>query len=167
MTRYRVSCQHFTTHPLPSLEAAERKLFKIEQLGECLYLHTIQVEQSDGAWLPMHEHRAKLILAAKLNETIETVNGPLIKAYGSWSTDALQRADAAGEPASPEWQEALGPSEATVLTGDGQDARTSAWCGHKPPADTWVRYERWSPRGMEAHGYVCPDINCRQLVQSG
>lgn len=163
MTRYRVSCKRLTTHPLPSLEAAERKLFKIEKLGECLYLHTIQVEQPDGAWLPMHEHRAKLILAAPLRAEFDG----LVKDHGDWSIEAGQRADAAGEEGSAEWWAALGPNETATLTSDGRGANPTAWCGHKPPADSWVRYERWSPRGMEAHGYVCPDINCRQLVQSG
>jgi hypothetical protein len=167
MTRYRVSCRSFTTPPVRTMGAAERRLVEIERVGTCLLLHTVEVEQESGEWLPLHQHRARLILAAPLNQVIESVNGPLTKSGGGWSREAGERADAAGEPGSEAWWAALGPHEHATLTQDGGPAEPSAWCSHKTPADAWVRYERWSPRGCEAHGYVCPREDCRRLVQSG
>ena len=56
------------------------------------------------------------------------------------------------------------PVEA-VLTGDGRYAERNAW--HDGPADDaeWVRYERYSARGMESHGFV--HGVSRRLVQTG
>jgi hypothetical protein len=168
MTRYRVTCPDWSSRPYPTLDAAETKMVGIEQnLDACYLLHTVEVEQEGGEWLPLHQHRARQILAAPLNQVIETPNGPLIKCGGTWAKGTDVLADAIAEPGTPEWLAALGPHTAATLTSDGRGAEPSAWCSHHPPALEWVRYERWSPRGCEAHGYVCPRENCRQLVQSG
>lgn len=164
-TRYRVTCQALTTQSLPSLAQVREKLRRIETKGECLYLHTIEVEVDGGEWVPLHVYRARQILAAPLNQVIETPDGPLTKSHGTWSAEASQRADAAGEVASDEWWAELGPHSEATLTGDGRGVVTTGWCTENPPADTWVRYERYSDRGREAHGFVCPD--CRRLVQTG
>jgi hypothetical protein len=166
MTRYRYKCPERTSGTFPTLAAVEAKVNGIERDPRaCSYLHTIEVEQPGGEWLPLHQHRAKLILAAPIGQSIESVNGPLVKNHGGWSAGAGERANAAGEPGSEAWFAALGPHETATLTGDGLGAAPSAWCSHKTPSDAWVRYERWSPQGCEAHGYVCP--TCRQLIQSG
>ena len=55
--------------------------------------------------------------------------------------------------------------EQVLLTSDGRYAETHAW--HEGPADDaeWVRYERYSARGMESHGFV--HGVSRRLVQTG
>jgi len=164
VTRYRFACTNHTSVPRDTLEAVQAKVAGIEQNPDgCYLLHTVQVEQEDGAWLPLHEHRAKLILAAPLGATLDG----LIKALGGWSPASVQHVSKAHPEGGKAWYAALGSHEHATLTADGRDAEPSEWCEHKPPAESWVRYERWSARGMEAHGYVCPDIDCRHLVQSG
>lgn len=162
-TQYRVTCREYS-QPVATLAKAEAWVTHVETQGACLYLHTIEVEV-DGEWVPLHVHRARQILAAPLNQAIETPDGPLTKSHGTWSAEASQRADAAGEVASDEWWAALGPHSEATLTGDGRGVVTTGWCTDNPSADTWVRYERYSDRGREAHGFVCPD--CRRLVQTG
>jgi hypothetical protein len=57
------------------------------------------------------------------------------------------------------------PREGCItLTEDGRAAHTSGWCQCDDDPE-WVRYERYSVRGREAHGYVCK--HCRYLTQTG
>ena len=162
MTQYRVSCAEYTSEPFGTEVEAWQQLTSIDKV--CTELHTIHVQQEGGEWLPLHQHKARQILAAKVGSTIEG----LVKCHGGWSAETAERAGAVAEPGSPEWYAALGPHETATLTADGRGAETSAWCmTHTHPADIWVRYERWSARGQEAHGYVCPESTCRHLVQSG
>jgi hypothetical protein len=162
VTRYRFACTNHTSAPRDTLEAVQAKVAGIEQNPDgCYLLHTVQVEQEDGAWLPLHEHRAKLILAAPLRTEFDG----LIKAEGTWSKEAGERASKAHPEGGEAWHTALGPHKTATLTADGGGAESSVWCPDSPPADEWMRYERWSARGLEAHGYVC--ALCRRLVQSG
>lgn len=125
--------------------------------------------------LPTYLVRAAAILAAPVGPTpIDTPDGPLVKQEGTWTAErvarpdvqaALRNAEAAGDMAALEV--ALGSHDTATLTGDGRWALTRQWCSCTPGPDagTWVRYERYTARGREAHGYVCP--GCRHLVQSG
>ncbi len=62
---------------------------------------------------------------------------------------------------------ALGPYQVATLTDDGRQAVTRGWCscGRSGNAATWARYERWTEKGLDGHGYVCR--NCRYLTQTG
>lgn len=106
---------------------------------------------------------ARLLLAAPLRTRV----GGLVAETGGWSRERAAEADAAGEPGSPEWFAALGDHEHVTLTGDGGAANRSRWCECEPfPAgQDWVRYEHWTERGRERHGFVCP--SCRRLTQTG
>jgi hypothetical protein len=58
------------------------------------------------------------------------------------------------------------PSIETVLTSDGRFVPTPLrWHEGASDIDGWVYYERWTPEGRVAHGYVDPET--RRLVQSG
>lgn len=59
------------------------------------------------------------------------------------------------------------PMHLVMLSADGRSTRTDRWCEcvPRPDMDYWVRYERWSSRGREAHGYLCP--TCRSILQAG
>lgn len=59
----------------------------------------------------------------------------------------------------------LGTPSEVVLTGDGR-AYWSAWCKCTAVADDhWTRYERWTAKGREAHGYA--HTVCRGILQTG
>jgi len=164
VTRYRFACTNHTSAPRDTLEAVQAKVAGIEQNPDgCYLLHTIEVAQEDGSWLPLHEHTAKLILAARLGTKFDG----LTKSRGGWSKEAGVRASRAHPEGGEAWYAALGPQEYSILTSDGGGAVPDGWCEHKPEAETWARYERWTAKGREAHGYVCPDHDCRRLVQSG
>ncbi|PZG12988.1 hypothetical protein C1I95_24580 [Micromonospora craterilacus] len=133
----------------------------MEATGNCRELHSIEVRDGQQ-WVPLHIAQASRILATSVGQMVDT----LIKVHGGWSADAAARADATAEPGTDEWRNALGPHEDATLTADGRPAATGGWC--TCPAvgdDEWVRYERWSARGREAHGYV--HAGCRALVQAG
>jgi hypothetical protein len=57
------------------------------------------------------------------------------------------------------------PNIELLLTADGRFANPGSW--HEGPSDIdgWVYYERWTPEGRVAHGYVDPES--RRLVQAG
>lgn len=165
--RYRVRCDEYT-QTFQSEARARAQVARIEQAGACLLLHTVDIQPgSEGPWLPIHVHRAQLILAAPLGAIIDTPNGPLIKAYGGWSAEAAARADSAAEPGSPKWLSLLGTHERASLVSDGRGCIPETWCSCQagPDSATWVRYERYTAEGRAAHGYLCP--TCRRLVQSG
>ena len=107
---------------------------------------------------------AAQILAAPLNTPV----GALTVATAGWSKERGEHADSVAssrtDPAA--WIAALGTHEDAVLTSDGKPAVRTAWCETPDqPAEGWVRYEAWTARGCEAHGFVCPD--CRKLLQTG
>jgi hypothetical protein len=57
------------------------------------------------------------------------------------------------------------PVRLVILTADGRTARNQ-WCGCvQREMDRWVRFERWSARGRESHGYLCS--TCRAITQTG
>jgi hypothetical protein len=111
---------------------------------------------------------AALILAAPLRTRV----GELIVDTGGWSRERGLHADSVAERGTPEWIAALGDHEHATLTGDGHAAVRSEWCvcaeedelGSRP-AEQWVRYEYWTARGCEYHGYV--HSVCRKLLQVG
>lgn len=108
-------------------------------------------------------HVARLLLAAPLRTEV----GGLVIDTAGWSRERGEAADAVGEPGSPEWFAALGDHEHATLTADGECADRARWCECRPGprGESWVRYEHWTERGMERHGFVCP--SCRRLTQTG
>jgi hypothetical protein len=104
---------------------------------------------------------ASLILAAPLRTTV----ADMTLVSGGWSRERGDFADAAGEPGSMAWTAALGVHEDATLTADARSAITDAWCKLRCDGSEMVRYERWSARGQEAHGYVCSQ--CRRITQTG
>lgn len=164
-TTYRVACPDHT-QVLPSLAAAQGHLSGVETADHCAHPHTIEVSEDGGGWVPLHIALARHILAAAVAATVDTVDGPLVKAAGSWSAKAGVRADAAGAAGSDAWFAALGPHEDTLLTGDGKGVQTNGWCRctNAPDAQAWVRYERWTGAGRVGHGYACP--TCRLITQT-
>ena len=114
---------------------------------------------------------AAAILAADLfdRERMEPtrVGGMQITGAG-WSKERADLADAAAERGSPEWIAALSTHEHATLTSDGKSAIRTAWCtcaNDDVYADQWIRYEHWTERGCEAHGFVHSE--CRRLLQTG
>jgi hypothetical protein len=169
--KYRVACDARTGKPTANAAAAENQLDAIEKLDACRELHTIEVLAGDE-WLPRHVAIARRIMAAPVTHPpaiVDLPDGPLKVVSGGWTVEAGIRADAAGKPGSAEWKAALGPHDREViLTSDGRSANREEWCTeHDAPMEKWVRYERWTPEGRRSHGYVCPTLTCRQLVQTG
>ena len=83
-----------------------------------------------------------------------------------WSRERGAEADAAGDARSPEWLAALGPHEHATLSADGRAAVRDQWCQcASTPAVGWARYEHWTARGRESHGFVCPASH--RLTQAG
>jgi hypothetical protein len=120
-------------------------------------------EAANAARTAQTREVARLLLAAPLRTKV----GGLVIDTAGWSRERAAKADAAGEAGSPEWFAALGDHEHATLTGDGGPADRARWCECEPfpAAETWVRYEHWTGRGVERHGYVCPA--CRRLTQTG
>jgi hypothetical protein len=120
-------------------------------------------EAANAARTAQTREVARMILAAPLRTEV----GGLVVFTGGWSKERADQARAAGEAGSPAWFAALGDHEHATLTGDGHAADRWHWCECEPfPAGgTWVMYQHWSERGMERHGFVCPD--CRRLTQTG
>lgn len=125
--------------------------------------------------IPAYRLFARKVLAVPVGPTpIDTPDGPLIKCDGVWFAETVARPDVQAALKTAEqtgdvnlFESALGPHDTATLTFDGRLAATRNWCGctPEPDAGAWIRYERYSARGREAHGYVCP--TCRRLVQSG
>ena len=96
--------------------------------------------------------------------------GDLQIATAGWSKERGAHADSVADSATdPQaWIAALGVHEHATLTGDGQGANRAAWCdcpNDDVHADQWTRYEHWTARGVEAHGFVHSE--CRRLLQVG
>jgi hypothetical protein len=113
---------------------------------------------------------AAAILAADLHDPARggrTRVGDLFIYNAGWSRERAAAADAAAAAGTPEWVAALGTHEHATLTGDGGAAIRDQWClcGGQPPAADWIRYEHWTARGREAHGFV--HRGCRRLIQAG
>jgi hypothetical protein len=115
-----------------------------------------------------------ILSAGPGDENGRTRVGGLQIATAGWSpargAHAYSVADPAVDPQA--WIAALGRPDDAVLTSDGQGVITSgadAWCRHVDGGDVpigeWVRYERWSEAGVEAHGFV--HSACRRLLQTG
>jgi hypothetical protein len=171
LTVYRVVCAANTSRWFGDLSAAQAHRADVETAHLCLHLHTVQVQVDGGAWVPLHEHRAHLILAAPVGpDPIDTPDGPLVKMQGWWLPERSHQPDVVAARTRGDWPAELaarGRHDFAALTADGRGCRSDQWCScsPQPPADGWVRYERYSARGREAHGYLCP--TCRHLVQSG
>lgn len=107
------------------------------------------------------------LAAAILSVPLMTGAGGMTIVSAGWSKERGEYAGAVADPAvdSAAWIAALGPHEDAVLTSDGRPAVRTGWCADPGDPATWVRYEGWSARGCEAHGYVCAD--CRKLTQTG
>jgi hypothetical protein len=161
---FRISCSEHTV-PAGSYDAAFRRRFQIETLGACTAEHTIEARTASGQWRPAYLALAETILAAKVGSKVETFDGPLTKNSGQWSQEASRKASAVAAEGTPEWAAAARkiPHETATLTSDGRGAMVKGWCACGGTEQ--VRYERWSARGREAHGFVC--TTCRYLTQTG
>jgi hypothetical protein len=159
---FRVSCRESTVET-GSYTAALRRRFEIEGLGACKAEHTVEARTPSGEWQPAHLALAAAALAAKVGTRVETFDGPLTKNLGTWSVETVQAAAKAGPEGSEAWYAALGGHEEATLTSDGRGAIVEGWC-HCGGVEQ-ARYERWSARGREAHGFVCK--TCRWLTQTG
>lgn len=96
----------------------------------------------------------------------------LLVAHRTWAADSDQTPAARKALAGDDYDgfiAALGTPESMQLTADGRTADTTAWClcGVAANAAEWVRYERWTAKGRVSHGYVCPTVTCRKLLQTG
>lgn len=122
--------------------------------------------QFEGEWLPAHLAFAKQVLAARIGATVETFDGPLTKNSGTWAPGATRRASAVAAEGTEEWARIARtiPHEEATATSDGRGVVTKGWCSCGGGVEQ-VRYERWSARGREAHGFVCK--TCRSLTQTG
>ena len=120
-------------------------------------------EAANAARIAQTREVARLLLAAPLRTEV----GGMVVFTAGWSRERAAKADAAGKPGSEAWFAALGDHEHATLTSDGRAADRARWCECQPePAgETWVRYEHWTGRGVERHGFVCPA--CRRLTQTG
>lgn len=107
-------------------------------------------------------HLAAAILAAKVATRIAD---RLTIVTAGWSKQRGDEADAAAPVGSNEWIAKLGAHQHATLTYDGKAANRDAWCRCPEDPETWIRYEQWTARGVEAHGYVCRE--CRALTQTG
>lgn len=56
-------------------------------------------------------------------------------------------------------------AQEVVMTTDGKNAQPQKWHEGPPTDEEWVYYERWTPEGRVAHGWV--DSVTRNLIQSG
>lgn len=94
----------------------------------------------------------------------------LIVVGRSYAKEAGARLDALlavnPDPSREELNEALGAAVTATIVSTGTHVDTTGWC-HCPVGSSaeWIHYERWSTRGLEAHGYCCPE--CRRLTQTG
>ena len=128
-------------------------------------------ETANAARASLTRELAAAILAADLFdiERMERTRvGHMQIAGAGWSKERGEQADATAEPGSPEWTAALGTHEHATLTSDGKSAIRDAWCtcaNDDVCAGQWVRYEQWTERGCERHGYVHSE--CRRLLQAG
>lgn len=107
------------------------------------------------------------VLAARTNAVVKLVDGPLIKAWGSWSKERAAQAEAI-DPAEDfeAWRSAMGTHEECTLTADGRMVDRGRWCscGSSGEAEP-VRYEFWTAAGRKAHGWAC--FSCRGVTQTG
>lgn len=115
--------------------------------------------------IPAHILTAAHILTLRTRDE----HDGLIVNHRSWSEEAsnsegVAEALATDDPGA--LYEALGTPEEVTLTGDGRSADPKSWCLCVRVLEP-VRYERWTAEGRVAHGYVCPKVVCRRLVQSG
>lgn len=107
---------------------------------------------------------------ALLNAPLRARIGDLAVVHHGWSKTAADLADSIAEPGTLRWRAALGTPSEVTLTGDGRMVSVRGripfcGCDPRPDSDTEIRYERWTVRGREAHGFCCP--TCRYLTQTG
>lgn len=165
--KFRVACaEHQATRA--SKAAAKRLADRLNtpiSAGSCLAWHTVE-QLVDGEWVALHVLRAREILAAPVGAVIDTPDGKLIKCGGTWSREAAARAEPVRDQGIDAYCAALGAHTTAELSADGRLPYLSAWCKCLTVRPTdWVRYERYSERGREGHGYV--HAACRYIVQTG
>ncbi|HKS98720.1 MAG TPA: hypothetical protein VJT31_04245 [Rugosimonospora sp.] len=135
---------------------------------------TVATAKEACGWHERSRRITALVLAAPCCDVpIRLPDGPLIKQDGTWSLATCQNPDVRAALDAPDitvevLDRLLGPHEQATLTADGRFCHSrKGWCicRVKTPLDLCVRYERYTDRGREAHGLICPA--CRRLVQSG
>jgi hypothetical protein len=128
-------------------------------------------ETANAARTRLTRDLAAAILAADLydrDRMERTRVGDMQIAGAGWSKERGDQADATAGRGTPEWAAALGIHEHATLTSDGGAAIREQWCtcpNDDVAAEQWVRYEYWTERGCEAHGFV--HAACRKLLQTG
>jgi hypothetical protein len=175
---YRVTCPDHTVNPTTALADTEAALDAVETAAGgagCRYRHIVEKWDPDlRMWYPCAQWLAKQILAVQeLGTEVDTLGGgTLMVASRVWPLGdadevcAQARAEHRRGTTFTDFEAMLGDPEQVTLSADGRPTQPG-WCRCRPrPAgERWVRYERWSARGREAHGYVCP--TCRRLTQTG
>ena len=144
--------------------APTRTLDSLRAEWDAPFLADPRDETANAARGQLTRDLAAAILSAKL---MTHAGGMTIHGAG-WSRERGDHADATAEPGTEAWIAALGTHEHATLTSDGHAAIRDAWCtcaNDDVYADQWVRYEYWTAKGMERHGYV--HATCRKLLQAG
>jgi hypothetical protein len=125
-------------------------------------------DASRAAWIEHARITSEIIRRGSLRDVVrDDVDGDLILVLRSWSRDVSEAAGAKLGYDAP-WSELeaeMGLPTDVLLSADGGQVNTSAWCDVDAPTTEWVRYERWTAVGRVAHGYVCEF--CRGLTQAG
>lgn len=114
-----------------------------------------------------------IVLTAEqmLDLPIGTGHDDMIVSNRSWSRKASEAALAAAKDGTPykEYEELLGRPAEIVLTGDAGPYFQGGWClcesGTAYTDGGWIRFERWTGKGREAHGFI--HDKCRKLLQAG
>lgn len=115
-----------------------------------------------------HECRTNTaaVLGAANCSVVPLPDGPLVKVWGSWSAETARRAEGIDPSVDrAAWRAAMGSHEEATLTADGRMVDRSRWCRCEGETPTPVRYEFWTTRGREAHGWAC--ASCRGITQTG
>jgi len=147
----------------------DRDLAKMRTEWDVPFLADPSDEAANMARGELTRRLAGVILAAPVGIKI----GGLILASAGWSAETAAVADSKHRPGTSAWYAALGPHEDATLTADGRGAERAAWCQCATtglqrdgiPMAEWVRYEGWTARGCESHGFV--HSVCRRLLQAG
>lgn len=144
--------------------APSAELARLHAAWSAPFLADPRDEAASAARSAQTREVARLLLAAPLRTEV----GGLTVFTAGWSKERADQAYAAGDAGSPAWFAALGDHEHATLTSDGGAADRQRWCqcpNDDVFADQWVRYEHWTERGMERHGFVHSE--CRRLLQAG
>lgn len=90
----------------------------------------------------------------------------LIVCHRQWTAGTLTAQAREAIDGGADTDQVLGRAVMAVLTADGRHYDCTGWCGCPDVAhEDWVRFQRWSNAGLDAHGYACR--TCRKILQTG